>query len=145
MSTFSVALVGCSGGKEEISADPRQAVISFFGAMQKDDRAALAHMLDLVELMKSGHSDYALQTDQPRRFTNPEEILNDLTGEGKTKTKWFALQRIVNKAEVDGDNALVEVTFVDKDASKGYMTTFGLHKVQGNWRIYSFNVFQGGS
>lgn len=137
--------LGCSGEKGSTSSDPRQVVIQFFGAMQKDDKAALAHMLDLAELMRASHTDYALQTDQPRTFTSPEDILNDLTTDGKTKERWFSMQRIVNEAKVDGEHAMVEVTFVDKDASKGYMTTFGLHKKQEKWRIYSFNVFQGES
>ena len=137
-----VVVTGCSGEKGSSSDDPRQVVISFFGAMQKDDKAALAHMLDLVALMKDDNSDYALSTNNPRTFTSPEDILDDLTGDGKTKTKWFALQRIVNEAKIDGDNALVEVTFVDKGVSKGYRTMFGLHKIQNKWRIYSFNVFQ---
>jgi hypothetical protein len=46
----------------------------------------------------------------------------------------------VNQAEVIGDHATVEVTFVDKAASKGYMTKFGLEKENGKWRIYSFNT-----
>jgi hypothetical protein len=144
-SLLSVVVAGCGGGPADISEDPRQVVISFFGAMQKDDKAALAHMLDMVELMRSSSSDYALQTDKPRTFTSPEDVLNDLTGEGKTKARWFSMQRIVNEAEVQEDHALVEVTFVDKDASKGYRTKFGLHKLQEKWRIYSFNVFKGES
>ncbi|MBD3257245.1 hypothetical protein GF377_02340 [candidate division GN15 bacterium] len=135
-------VVGCGSRKSEIPDDPRQVVISFFGAMQKDDKAALAYMLDLPELMREARSDYALQTDQPRTFTNPEQILDDLTGDGKTKERWFSMQRIINEATVEDDHALVEVTFVDKDASKGYMTMFGLHKRQEKWRIYSFNVFE---
>jgi len=51
----------------------------------KDDKAALAHLLDLGELMSILNDDYALQTDEPRHFTSPEQILDDLTGEGQTK------------------------------------------------------------
>lgn len=133
-------LSGCSGGPSQ--SDPRKVVISLFGAMEKNDQAALARILDLPALMKNTQSDYAIQTDSPRVFTSPKEILDDLTDDGKTKKRWFSYQRIVNQAEVTGDHATVEVTFVDKAASKGYMTKFGLEKENGKWRIYSFNTFQ---
>ena len=38
------------------------------------------------------------------------------------------------------ETATVEVTFVDKVNSKAYLTKFGLHKVNGKWRIYSFKT-----
>jgi hypothetical protein len=136
-----VALVGCSS---KGSSDPRKVVMSFFGAMERDDQATLAHLLDLAELMKNTEEDYAVQTDHPRVFTNPKEILDDLTGDGRTKQLWFKHQRIVNEAAVMGDHATVEVTFIDKESSRGYMTKFGLHRVSGKWKIYSFKTFAEG-
>lgn len=134
-----VMLVGCSGRDQ---ADPRQVVISFFGAMERNDQGALAHLLDLASLMRNTSEDYAVSTDQPRKFTNPQEILNDLTNDGLTKTRWFSMQRIVNNAAVMEEVATVEVTFVDKQNSQGYRTNFGLRKENGLWRIYSFKTTQ---
>ena len=139
---LAVAAVGLSGCGGMDMSDPRQVVISMFGAMEKNDKAALTHLLDLAELMRQTQQDYALQADQARVFTSPEQVLDDLTGEGETKRIWFGMQRIINKSEITGDNAAVEVTFVDKEASRGYRTSFGLHKVQGEWRIYSFKTLQ---
>jgi hypothetical protein len=133
-------MIGCSSSSGP--ADPKSAVISFFGAMEKDDKAALAHLLDLAELMKTINEDYALQTDSPRVFTNPLDILNDLTGDGQTKTRWFKLQRIIGATQLTGEVATVEVTFVDKEGSKGYRTKFGLHIANGKWKIYSFKTIQ---
>ena len=138
---LALTTLGC-GGSGSGSSDPRQVVISFFGAMEKNDQATLAHMLDLAELMKNGSEDYAVRADSPRVFINPQDILNDLTNDGLTKTRWFALQRIVNDAEVMESTATVEVTFVDKAASKGYRTRFGLHRVNDKWKIYSFKTFR---
>ncbi len=135
----SAMLLGACGS-DTAGDDPKKTVISMFGAMEKDDKAALAHILDLAELMRSSDSDYSTQTDNPRTFTSPQQILDDLTGDGKTKTNWFRLQRIVNKAQIMGETATVEVTFVDKAASKGYRTKFGLHLKQGKWRIYTFKT-----
>jgi hypothetical protein len=137
-----LALPVISGCSSSGPSDPRATVIAMFGAMEKNDRAALAHLLDLGALMSNVSEDYALQTDSPRVITNPQQILDDLTGDGLTKTRWFALQRIVNKAEVTGETATVQVTFVDKASSTGYMTKFGLHVVNGKWKIYSFKTFQ---
>jgi hypothetical protein len=116
-------LSGCVGGS---LGDPKKTVIRFFGAMEKDDKAALAHLLDLSELMKNVSEDYA--------------FLDDLTGDGLTKTRWFSYQRIINKVEVMGETATVEVTFVNKDQSKGYRTKFGLHVLNEKWKIYSFKA-----
>ncbi len=136
---FILTIAGCSSTS---SNDPKSVVISMFGAMEKNDKAALAHMLDLPELMKTVNEDYALQTDSPRVFTSPQQILDDLTENGLTKKRWFSMQRIINTTELIGETALVEVTFVDKDNSKGYLTKFGLHIVNGKWKIYSFNTIQ---
>lgn len=121
-------------------SDPRGTVIAFFGAMEKDDQAALAHLLDLAEFMKNTQADYALQSDEPRVFTSPVDILKDLTGEGLTKTRWFAMQRIVNRSEINGQSATVEVSFVDKGSSTQFMTKFGLHIVDERWKIYTFKA-----
>ncbi|MFH2048547.1 MAG: hypothetical protein ABIJ12_03785 [bacterium] len=131
-------LSSCSS--DDSQADPKKTVISMFGAMEKDDKAKLAYLLDLPELMNNIKDDYALQTNEPRVFYSPEEILDDLTGEGQTKLKWFSLQRIINDANINGDEAAVEVTFVDKERSIGYLTKFGLHKKNDRWLIYSFKT-----
>lgn len=137
---FSVVFMyGCSSSGP---ADPKSAVISMFGAMEKNDEAALAHLLDLQELMKTINEDYALQTDSPRVFTNPLEIIQDLTGEGLTKQRWFSLQRIIGETSVMGETATVEVTFVNKQTGNAYLTKFGLHVKNGKWKIYSFKTFQ---
>ncbi len=137
-------LVTCSGSTP---SNPKSAVIAMFGAMERDDKAALAHLLDLPALLRDQGEgeDYALQTDSPRVFINPEHILEDLTEEGQTKRRWFSLQRIIDKAEVIGETATVGVTFVDKQQSKAYLTKFGLHIVNGKWKIYSFKTTQSSS
>jgi len=129
--------VACS---DNTDSDPRKVVIALFGAMEKNDEARVARLLDLPTLMKNVEEDYSVSTDQPRVFTNPRDILLDLTGDGLTKKRWFSYQRIVNEAAINGDVATVEVTFVDKKASKGYRTKFGLHKLNDKWRIYSFKT-----
>ena len=67
-------------------------------------------------------------------------FLEDLTGDGLTKKRWFALQRIINEVELFGETATVEVTFVDKDSSMGFRTKFGVHIVNDKWKIYTFTA-----
>ena len=135
---FAFTLPFLSGCSSSVSSTPKGVVMAMFGAMEKNDKATLAHLLDLPTLMKNINEDYALQSDSPRVFTSPQQILEDLTDSGLTKTRWFSYQRILNKTEVTYKTATVEVTFVDKENSKGYRTKFGLHKVNGKWKIYSF-------
>lgn len=138
---IAIATLGC-GGEEELP-DPRKTVIALFGAMERDDQAQLTYLLDLPELMQNVDDDYALQIDDPRVLHSPEEILYDLTGDGRTKEAWFALQRIIGKSRITGERtATVTVTFVDKEASRGYMSRFGLHLVGDHWKIYSFKTIQ---
>lgn len=128
---------GCSGGGGDT---PRDVVIQFFGAMERNERAALPHLLDLRTLMEPGDEDYALQRRVPRKFYSPEEIMNDLTDSGTTKTRWFSMQRVVGNTEIKGDTAFVEVSFVDKEKGIQYYNKFGLHRQKGNWKIYSFKT-----
>lgn len=132
-------LVGCGGTD---MSDPKTVVIALFGAMEKDDKAALTHLLDIAELMRNTQEDYAIQQEKGRVFTNPEQVLDDLTGDGDTKKVWFAHQRIVSNVQIMGETATVEVTFITEDASRGYRTTFGLHLKQGEWRIFSFQTLR---
>lgn len=140
MSGFLIAglLFGCTGSGPKT---PKDAVIAVFGAMEKDDKAALAHLLDLAELMRNSSDDYAFgDDDNPRVFHNPQEILEDLTGDGLTKKRWFSYQRIIGRTEIEGESARVEVTFNDKEKSKAYLTKFGLHIINGKWKVYSFKA-----
>jgi hypothetical protein len=120
--------------------DPKDVVIKLFGAMERNDAAAIAHMIDLRALMNISGEDYALQMEKPRVFHNPEEILKDMTDPGLTKTRWFAMQRVIGATEVIGDTAFVEVSFIDKTINLQYYNKFGLHKRDGLWRIYSFKT-----
>ncbi len=128
---------GCSGGGGDT---PREVVIQFFGAMERNERAALPHLLDLRALMEQSDEDYALQRRVPRKFFSPEEIMNDLTDSGTTKMRWFSMQRVIGNTEIKGDTAWVEVSFVDKAKGIQYYNKFGLHREKGNWKIYSFKT-----
>ncbi len=133
-------VAGCSSGPNT-SSDPTKVVVQMFRAIENNDRDKLAHYLDFPALMTPTGSDYALNMDTARLFTNPEAILDDLLPGGKTYEAWKDLQKIVNKViSQSPDSALVEVTFNNKQTGRAYRTTFGLDKVNDVWKVYSFNV-----
>jgi len=141
--TAALVLMGGCGPKVDTEPDPRKIVLNLFKSMDNDDRAALAHYLDFTSILKTSGADYALQTDSMRVFYDPEQIISDLAKGGLTNTRWGAMQRIVGDTQQGTDTALVDVSFIDKGSSTQYLTKFGLRKVGGNWKIFSFN-FKGG-
>ncbi|MCP4706947.1 MAG: hypothetical protein GY865_20290 [candidate division Zixibacteria bacterium] len=130
-------LFSCSNSE---SRNPKETVIRLFGAMERDDKAAIINLVDIPALMEITGEDYGLNSNNPRTFHNPEDILNDLTGDGLTKTRWFSMQRIIGKVEIEGDTALVEVSFIDKGSDIQYYNKFGLHRKDNNWKIYNFRT-----
>ncbi|MBN4076570.1 hypothetical protein JYT16_02510, partial [Gemmatimonas aurantiaca] len=124
----------------EVARSPKQVVIKLFGAMERNEKAAVANALDLVALIKTRDRDYALNLDELREMRTPTVILDDLTGDGKTKSVWFSLQRVVGAEEIMGDTAYVEVSFVNKETGMQYYNKFGLHKIGEIWKIYSFKT-----
>ena len=98
------------------------------------------HALDLAALMQIRDHDYALQVDPPRTWSLPNEIIGDLTDSGRTKTVWFSLQRVIGEEERHGDTAFVEVSFVNKETGVQYYNKFGLHNLEGSWRIFAFKT-----
>lgn len=130
-------LVGCS---EEVGNSPKKVVIGLFGGMERNERGAVANALDLPELMKTTERDYALNLDTARVMKYPTDILKDLTDEGMTKKVWFDMRRIVGDEVVEGDSAYVEVSFLNTTTGTQYYNRFGVHRIAGRWRIYSFRL-----
>ncbi len=129
--------IGCSSAG---GGSPKDVVIKLFGAMERDDRAGIVLLLDMPALMNITDYDYALQRKERRVFHNPEKLLDDLTGEGLTKIKWFNMQRVIGNTEIRGDTAYVEVSFISKETKTQYYNKFGLHRKNDRWRIYSFKT-----
>jgi hypothetical protein len=134
-----LVISGCSSGPNTES-DPRKVVLKAMKAIENNDRATLAHYLDFETLLKHGERDYALKTDTPRVFNDPEQILDDLLEGGLTNSRWQALQRVVGSASQQNDSALVEVSFINKETDTQYYNKFGLRKINDVWKIYSFSA-----
>ena len=134
---LSLALYGCG---TTLEPSPRQHVIKFFGAMERNDRPAIINSLDLTSLMQVAESDYALQLDTPRVMQSPISIVDDLTEDGQTKQVWFRMTRVVGDEEIIGDTAYVEVSFLNDSKGVQYYNKFGLRRIGEGWRIFSFRT-----
>jgi len=69
--------------------------------------------------------------------TRRNRILLELTG-GELKRLWLSKQVIVGRTQQIGDTAATEVSFVDSESGKHFITRFGLVKKRKDWRIYTF-------
>lgn len=132
-----LCVISCGGSDIDT---PREVVIKLFGAMERNDRPGVEYLLDIPSLMDNTDEDYSLQTEKPRRWHNPDDLLDDMVSDGKTKSRWFAHQRIIGRTEIRTDSALVEVSFINKTTDTQYYNKFGLHLVEGRWKIYSFKT-----
>ena len=126
------ALLGCSG------PPPERTVYTFFDAMTQGDANQLALVLDSTVFSGASKAPeldtlFAGASYEARR----NRILLELTG-GELKQRWLSRQVIVGQVEQRGDSAKVEVSFVDKESGKQFLTRFGLVKKGNDWRIFSF-------
>jgi len=134
------AMWGCSTDKYA-EPDPQQTVVKFLRAVEQNRRADLAHYLDFPAFIGKHERDITL-SDTIRTFTNPEQILDDLSKGGFTYQRWMGMQRVVGKGEIMGDSALVEVSFVNKETGMQYYNKWGLRRYGNTWKIYSFGMLQ---
>ena len=137
-----IFLTGC-GSVGDTTSNPRKVVLNMIRAMEKSDTKAIGHYLDFKALMTPGDTDYALQMDTVRVFTDIEKVVADLTEGGLTHTRWMAMQRIVGTSTQLGDSAEVEVSFISQETNKQFYNKWGLHRVNDRWKIYSFHLLKG--
>ncbi len=135
-----MSVMSCGGSDGDT---PREVVIKLFGAMERNDRPGVEFLLDIPSLMANTDEDFSLQSDSARVWHSPDDLLDDMVGDGKTRERWFAHQRIVGRTEIHADTAFVEISFIDKTTDTQYYNKFGLHLVEGRWKIYSFRTMSG--
>lgn len=64
-------------------------------------------------------------------------ILVELAG-GELKALWLSQKVVVGNTEKRDDTALVQVSFVDPETQKHFLTRFGLVKKGKKWLIFNF-------
>lgn len=132
LSLFILILAGCG------QAPPDRAVYTFFDAMTQGDANRMAAVLDsAVFLGRSGALELDTLLPQAGFDERRNRILMELTG-GNVKRVWLSDQVIVGRTQRGGDTAWVEVSFVDPETRRHYLTQFGLRSKLKSWQIFTF-------
>lgn len=126
-----VAALACSK-----NPSPRVVVMDFIEAVNKADTAALTQYLDLDKFTQEKLKELP---DSQRTAVFPsmkEQLWQNFLGTGGTRLRWQNKMIVVNKEDIQGDSAWVEVTFVDQKTGMTEYTRARLYRKDGRWWIY---------
>jgi hypothetical protein len=116
---------------------PRVVVMNFIEAVNKADTASLGLYLDLDKFTEEKLSELP-DSQKAAVFTSvKEQLWQNFLGSGATRLRWQNKMIVVNKEEIEGDQALVEVTFVDQKTGITEYTKTKLYQKDDRWWIYS--------
>ena len=115
---------------------PRVVVMDFIEAVNKADTASIEKYMDLDMFTQEKLKELP-DTESVRIFpVVKEQLFNNFLGSGATRLKWQNKMIVVNTEEIQGDQALVEVTFVDQKTGRTEYTKAKLYKKNNRWLIY---------
>jgi hypothetical protein len=110
--------------------------MDFIEAVNKADTASLEKYLDLDRFTQEKLKDLP-DTQRAEVFSKvKEQLWENFMGGGATRLKWQNKMIVVNKEDIKGDQALVEVTFVDQKTGITEYTRAKLYKKENRWWIY---------
>lgn len=114
---------------------PRVVVMDFIEAVNKADTISIEKYMDLDRFTQEKIKDLP-EAERQEIFPKVKEQLKDnFLGSGGTRLKWQNKMIVVNKEDIKGDSALVEVTFVDQKTGITEYTKAKLYKKDKNWLI----------
>ncbi len=115
---------------------PRVVVMDFMEAVNKADTASIEKYLDLDRFTQEKLKELP-DSQRAEVFSKvKEQLLSNFLGSGGTRLKWQNKMIVVNKEDIQGDQALVEVTFVDQKTGRTEYTKARLYKKNDRWWIY---------
>ena len=118
------------------SPSPRVVVMDFIEAVNTADTASLEMYLDLERFTQEKVKELPDSMRAEVFSKVKEQLRENFLGSGGTRLKWQNKMIVVNKEEIEGDSALVEVTFVDQKTGITEYTKARLYKKEGRWWIY---------
>jgi hypothetical protein len=107
-------------------------------AVNKDDTTAIENYLDLDMFTQEKMKDLPPEQREAAFPKVKEQLRNNLLGNGATRLKWKDKMIVVNTETIEGDQALVEVSFVDQKTGFTLYTKTQLYKKDKAWKIYYF-------
>jgi hypothetical protein len=138
LSAGSIGLVFFSSFHCSKSPSPRVVVMDFMEAVNKDDTTTIDKYLDLDKFAQEKMKEVSPE-QREEAFPKVKELLrNNLLGNGATRLKWQNKMIVVNKETIEGDQAVVEVSFVDQKTGATQYTRTLLYKKDKAWKIYYF-------
>ncbi|KPK76739.1 MAG: hypothetical protein AMJ89_03660 [candidate division Zixibacteria bacterium SM23_73] len=120
------------------SPSPRVVVMDFMEAVNTDDTTTIEKYLDLDRFTQEKLKDLPPEQRAEAFPKIKEQLRNNLLGSGGTRLKWQNKMIVVNKETIEGDEASVEVTFVDQKTGLTLYTKTKLYKKDKAWKIYYF-------
>lgn len=123
-------LAGCS------RQSPRDVTFKFINAVLDGDSLAILEYLDIDGMVEKRMQLIPDTLETPESLR--EKILQNLTGDGLTRTNWLKQKIVVNREIVQGDSAKVEMTFMDESANRIDYSMVYLYRKDGRWRIYFY-------
>ena len=118
------------------SPSPRVVVMDFIEAVNTADTASLETYLDLERFTQEKVKELPDSVRTAAFSKVKEQLRENFLGSGATRLKWQNKMIVVNKEEVEGDQALVEVTFVDQKTGITEYTKARLYRKEDRWWIY---------
>ena len=118
------------------SPSPRVVVMDFIEAVNKADTASLEMYLDLDRFAQEKMKELPDSVRDEALSKVKEQLLQNFLGSGVTRLRWQNKMIVVNKEELEGDEALVEVTFVDQKTGITEYTKARLYRKEDRWWIY---------
>ena len=133
---FLLILILLSANQCSKTPSPRVVVMDFIEAVNKADTASLETYLDLERFTQEKVKELPDSIRAEVFSRVKEQLRENFLGSGGTRLRWQNKMIVVNKEKIEGDHALVEVTFVDQKTGITEYTKARLYKKEDRWWIY---------
>jgi hypothetical protein len=134
----SMGLVFFSSFQCSKSPSPRTVVMDFMEAVNRDDTTTIDKYVDWEKFAQEKMKELPPEQESEALLKVRAGIRTNLLGNGATRLKWQGKMIVVNKESIEGDQAVVEVTFVDQKTGLTQYTQTLLYKKDNAWKIYYF-------
>jgi len=133
---INLALSACSD-----KPDAKDTIMDLFTALHTNDTSLVRRSIDFGRAWASVKDDLrqpedSLLADIPWG----ERLFASLTGNGDLRQRWTKMQVVINKTDLFGDSASVEVSFIDRKSGMHFYNKMGLTRKGDRWVIVAFRT-----